>query len=99
MEDKKFYLNLKYNNKQFKFHVNDTKKSLQELMINVKNTKVFILKDMIDSEPIEYIFAKIDDKLGHNMLYPKIGGKLMYLQDYNIQNGDTLIIVPSPIAG
>ena len=54
---------------------------------------------MIDFSPTEYYFGKKDSEAGNIVLYPKEGKKLFYLQDYNIKNGDTLEIIPDPIAG
>lgn len=105
MENEKFYLFLRYNNKTVKFEIKNVNTSLEDLMKNLKKAvdangkHIFDLPDMIDFSPTEYYFGKNDKVAGNMVLYPKEGKKLFYLQDYNIKNGDTLEIIPDPIAG
>lgn len=106
MEAEKFYLFLRYNNKTVKFEIRNPQASLEDLMKNLKKSvdangnRVFDLQDMIDFSPTEYYFGKKDEATGQNIvLFPREGKKIFYLEDYNIKNGDSLEVIPDPIAG
>ena len=49
--------------------------------------------------PINYYFGKVDENGQEMILNPKVGKTEQYLDDYNIENGDSLTVIYEPIAG
>lgn len=104
MED--FFLFIKYKHLTMKFRVTDPTNTLEGLMGNIKKSLdksgnlIFDLPDLVGDTPTDYFFAKTDTETGRNMvLSPRIGKTQMHLYDYNVNNGDTIEIIPDPIAG
>ena len=104
MEDVHVYM--RYRNKTIRFKVSDPNYEMEELMESLRNAidkegkHFFNLPEMIDFTPMEYVFGRMDETTGQCViLQPRIGKTKMRISDYNIQNGDTLDVVPDPIAG
>lgn len=95
-----FFLHLSYNGKTNKFKVNNPTDSLSLLMEKLKGTGVFDMP-AVDSSgaPINYYFGKPDENGQAIILNPKGARMEQYLHDYNVNPGDSLIIVHEPIAG
>lgn len=94
-----FFLLLTYKGKTLKFKVVDPTASMGQLMKNLKETGAYDLPSTDPSgAPILYYFAKVQD--GKSViLRPKHGKEEMHLYDYDINNGDSLLILYEPIAG
>ena len=94
-----FILLLKYKGKVYRFKVTDPTASLFQLTKNLQNSGTFEMPSTDNSgAPILYYFAKVKD--GKSMiLQPKHGRNEMHLIDYNVKNGDTLLIISEPVAG
>lgn len=106
MEDQDLYVFMRYRNKTIKFKISDPNYEMEQLMNSLKNAvdkegkRFFNLPEMIDFTPTDYFFGRMDEQTGQCViLQPQIGKTKMRINDYNIQNGDTLEVVPDPIAG
>ena len=104
MED--FFVHIRYRNKTIKFKISDPNYEMEQLMDKLKNAadktgkRFFNLPEMIDFTPTEYYFGRMDETTGQCIiLQPRVGKTHMRMSDYAIQNGDTLDVVPDPIAG
>lgn len=104
MED--FHVHMRYRNKTIRFKVSDPNYEMEKLMENLRNAtdkegkRFFNLPEMIDFTPTEYFFGKMDETTGQCViLQPRIGKTKMRMSDYDIKDGDTLDVVPDPIAG
>lgn len=98
--DEEFFLFLTYQGKKLKFKINSPNDSLTLLMEKVRETNKFDMPSMDPSgAPLEYYFGKTDDTGQAIILNPKLGKTEMYLEDYNVENGDALNIVYNPIPG
>ncbi|MEG1659119.1 MAG: hypothetical protein RR304_00890 [Bacteroides sp.] len=105
MED--FFLDLIYKNKQVKFRIVNPEASLGTLMNNLchavgKDGKLIFDFPSIDTTgaPLDYFFAKEDPTVHEvRVLRPRIGRTEQTLADYNVNNGDTLFLIPDPFPG
>jgi hypothetical protein len=104
--EENFYLFIQYQNKKTKVKVNDPNSNLDVLITNLKhlqNKEGKYLFDMpnvgVDGVPVDYIFGKIDETGQVLLLHAKRGKTEFCLHDYNVQNGDTIELVPDPKAG
>jgi hypothetical protein len=105
MED--FFLNIIYKNKKVKFRVVNPDASLSMLMNNLKHAigkdgRLIFDFPSIDETgaPLDYFFGKEDTEVNEiRVLRPRIGKTDQTLGDYNIQNGDSLFLVPDPFPG
>jgi len=102
-----YFLFLTYKEKRVKFKVTNPDATLDVLMNNLrhavgKDGKLIFDFVSIDGTgaPLEYFFGK-DDPASHEIwvLRPKIGNREQGLLDYNVQNGDSLYIIPDPFPG
>lgn len=94
-----FFVFIAYKEKKIKFKVKNPNDSLDTLMENLKRTNLFDMPSIDQSgAPLDYFFGKVDDG-GKNILNPKIGKTEMHLSDYNVKNGDTLVVTYSPMPG
>ena len=70
------------------------------MMEKVKETGAFDMPSADPSgAPLDYFFGKSDPSGIPVILYPKIGQNEKYLEDYNVENGDSLEIIFRPIPG
>jgi len=97
---------MRYRNKTIKFKISDPNYEMGQLMDSLKNAvdkegkRFFNLPEMIDFAPTDYFFGKMDETTGQCIiLQPQVGKTKMHMSDYAIKNGDTLDVVPDPIAG
>lgn len=97
--EEEFYLFLTYKGTKYRFKVSDPTASMGQLMKNLKETGIFEMPSTDNSgAPILYYFAKVKD--GKSIvLKPKHGREEMHLYDYEVNNGDSLLIIYEPIAG
>jgi len=95
-----FFLLLSYKGKTLKFKVSNPTDSLGLLMDKLKGTGVFDMPAVDPSgAPINYYFGKPDENGQAIILNPKVGKTEQYLHDYNVNSGDSLLIIYEPIAG
>ena len=105
MED--FFLNIIYKNKKVKFRIVTPDAPLSTLMSNLKHAigkdgRLIFDFPSIDETgaPLDYFFGKEDTEVNEiRVLRPRIGKTDQTLADYNIQNGDSLFLVPDPFPG
>lgn len=105
MED--FFLNIIYKNKKVKFRIVNPEATLSTLMSNLKHAigkdgRLIFDFPSIDETgaPLDYFFGKEDTEVNEiRVLRPRIGKTEQTLADYNIQNGDSLFLVPDPFPG
>lgn len=101
----KFLLILSYNGKEHTFEVSDPNRPLAQIMENLKGTGIFNLLTIDPSStrdnvtPIDYYFGKTDASGKPYILWPRIGDEDQTLSDYGVCAGDTLLVLPVPIAG
>ena len=105
MED--FFLDIVYKTKKVRFKVVNPEAPLSMLMTNLKHAigsdgKLIFDFPSIDETgaPMDYFFG-VEDPDVHEVrvLRPRIGRADQTLADYNIQNGDTVFLVPDPFPG
>lgn len=105
MED--FFLNIVYKDKSVKFRVTNTATPLAMLMHNLRHAigqdgRLIFDFPSVDQTgaPLDYFFG-VEDKAVHEVriLRPRIGHADQTLADYNVQNGDTVFLVPDPFPG
>ena len=95
-----FFLFLSYKGKKLKFKVTSPTDSLGTLMEKLKQIAAFDMPSVDPSgAPINYYFGKVDENGQEMILNPIVGKTEQYLDDYNIENGDSLTIIYEPIAG
>ena len=107
MEENDFLLDIIYKNKKVRFKVVNPEAPLSTLMENLRHAigndgKLIFDFPSIDSTgaPLDYFFAKEDPEV-HEMrvMRPRIGRTDQTLADYNVQNGDTVSLIPDPFPG
>ena len=105
MED--FFLDIVYKNKKVRFKVVNPEAPLSQLMSNLRHAigsdgrLIFDFPSLDDTgAPMDYFFG-VEDPVVHEVrvLRPKIGRTDQTLADYNVNNGDTLFLVPDPFPG
>ena len=105
MED--FFLDIIYKNKKVRFKVVNPKAPLSQLMTNLRHAigsdgrLIFDFPSIDDTgAPMDYYFG-VEDPSVHEVrvLRPRIGREDQTLDDYHVQNGDTLFLVPDPFPG
>ena len=105
MED--FFLDIVYKNKKVRFKVVNPQAPLGQLMSNLRHAigadgKLIFDFPSIDETgaPMDYFFG-VEDPAVHEVrvLRPRIGRTDQTLADYNVQNGDTVFLVPDPFPG
>ena len=107
MEEKDFFLNINYKNKTVKFRVVNPDAPLSVLINNLRHAigndgKLIFDFPSIDSTgaPLDYFFAKEDSEVHElRVLRPRIGHSDQTLADYNVNNGDTVSLIPDPFPG
>lgn len=105
MED--YILELVYKDKRVKFKVIDSTATLSTLMNNLRHStgvdgRLIFDFPSIDQTgaPVDYFFGKQDEQTAQvRVLRPRIGHEEQHLADYNVNNGDTLFIIPDPFPG
>lgn len=105
MED--FFLYIVYKNDKVKFRVVNPEASLSTLMHNLRHVTgkdgrlIFDFPSLDESgAPLDYFFGREDPAVNEiRVLRPRIGRADQTLSDYNIQNGDTVYVVPDPFPG
>ena len=105
MED--FLLDIVYKNKKVRFKVVNPEAPLSTLMTNLRHAigndgKLIFDFPSIDSTgaPLDYFFGKEDPNVHEiRVLRPRIGRTDQTLADYQVNNGDTLCLVPDPFPG
>ena len=105
MED--FFLDIVYKNKKVRFKVVNPNAPISQLMSNLRHAigndgrLIFDFPSIDDTgAPMDYFFG-VEDPVVHEVrvLRPKIGRTDQTLADYNVNNGDTLFLVPDPFPG
>ena len=105
MED--FFLDIVYKNKKVRFKVVNPEAPLSQLMTNLHHAigadgRLIFDFPSIDETgaPLDYFFG-VEDPAVHEVrvLRPRIGRTDQTLADYNVNNGDTLFLVPDPFPG
>ena len=105
MED--FFLDIVYKNKKVRFKVVNPNAPISQLMSNLRHAigndgkLIFDFPSIDDTgAPMDYFFG-VEDPVVHEVrvLRPKIGRTEQTLADYNVNNGDTLFLVPDPFPG
>ena len=105
MED--FFLDIVYKNKKVRFKVVNPDAPISQLMSNLRHAigsdgrLIFDFPSLDDTgAPLDYFFG-VEDPVVHEVrvLRPKIGRTDQTLADYNVNNGDTLFLVPDPFPG
>lgn len=95
-----FILTLTYKGKTLKFKVTKPTDSLNLIMEKLKETGVFDMPSVDPSgAPINYYFGKTDENGQPMILNPKVGKTELYLHDYEVNSGDSLLVIYEPIAG
>ncbi len=105
MED--FLLNIVYKNKSVIFKVVNPEAPLSSLISNLRHAigedgKLVFDFPSIDQTgaPLDYFFGKEDETVHEvRVLRPRIGRTDQTLADYNVNNGDTLFVMPDPFPG
>ena len=105
MED--FFLDIVYKNKKVRFKVVNPEAPISQLMTNLRHAigsdgKLIFDFPSIDETgaPMDYFFGVEDPEVHEvRVLRPRIGRTDQTLGDYNVQNGDTLFLVPDPFPG
>jgi len=105
MED--FFLNITYKGKTVKFRVANPDAPLATLMNNLRHAigadgRLIFDFPSIDSTgaPLDYFFGKEDEQIHElRVMRPRIGKADQILADYNVQNGDTVHLIPDPFPG
>ena len=105
MED--FFLNIVYKNKSVKFRVTNPETPLATLMTNLRHAigqdgrLIFDFPSIDDSgAPLDYFFGKEDPEVHEiRVMRPRIGKTDQTLADYNINNGNTVYLIPDPFPG
>lgn len=105
MED--FFLDIIYKDKKVKFRITNPEAPLSTLMQNLRHAigqdgKLIFDFPSVDQTgaPLDYFFG-VEDETVHEIriLRPRIGHADQTLIDYNVQNGDTIFLVPDPFPG
>ena len=105
--NQEFLLNIVYKNKTVKFRVVNPEAPLSVLMSNLRHAigndgKLIFDFPSIDQTgaPLDYFFGK-EDRSVHEVrvMRPRIGKTEQTLLDYNVNNGDTLFLIPDPFPG
>lgn len=107
MIENDFLLDIVYKNKTVKFRVVNPTASLDTLMTNLRHAigndgKLIFDFPSIDQTgaPLDYFFGKEDPEVHEiRVLRPRIGHTDQTLADYNINNGDTVYLIPDPFPG
>ena len=102
-----FLLNIVYKNKTVTFRVVNPEAPLATLITNLRHAigsdgKLIFDFPSIDSTgaPLDYFFGKEDADVHEiRVLRPRIGQTDQTLADYNINNGDTVFLIPDPFPG
>ena len=102
-----FFLDIVYKNKTVRFKVVNPEAPLSTLMTNLRHAigedgKLIFDFPSIDSTgaPLDYFFAKEDSAVHElRVMRPRIGNTEQTLADYNVQNGDTVSLIPDPFPG
>lgn len=102
-----FFLDIIYKDKKVKFRITNPDAPLSTLMQNLRHAigqdgKLIFDFPSIDQTgaPLDYFFGKEDDTVHEvRILRPRIGKADQTLADYNVQNGDTVFLVPDPFPG
>ncbi|MCF0166742.1 MAG: hypothetical protein HUJ89_06260 [Bacteroidales bacterium] len=105
--ESEYFLYLSYKDRTVKFRVQNPDLPLSQLMSNVKHAtgkdgKLIFDFPSVDrtGAPLDYFFGKEDTQINETrILRPRIGRSDQLLSDYNVNNGDTLFIVPDPFPG
>ena len=98
--EENFFIFITYKSKTVKFKVLNPNDSLGLLMDKIKKLQLFEMPAVDPSgAPINYFFGKTDEMGQPMILNPKVGKTEMYLNDYNVNSGDSLTIIYEPIAG
>lgn len=107
MNQEDFFINIVYKDKRVKFRVINPLLSLGALMNNLKHStgqdgRLIFDFPSIDSTgaPLDYFFGK-EDEVVHEIrvMRPRIGKTEQTLADYNVNNGDTIFLIPDPFPG
>lgn len=102
-----FFVDIVYKNKKIKFRIVNPYAPLQTLMHNLKHAvgkdgKLIFDFPSIDETgaPLDYFFGKEDKSVNEiRVMRPRIGKADQSLMDYNIENGDTIYLIPDPFPG
>lgn len=102
-----FFLNISYRNKKVKFRVVNPSLPLGTLMSNLRHATgkdgrlIFDFPNIDETgAPLDYYFGKEDTTVNEiRVMRPRIGKEEQTLADYNIQNGDTVFLIPDPFPG
>ncbi|MBQ2025627.1 MAG: hypothetical protein II215_04045 [Paludibacteraceae bacterium] len=102
-----FFLNIVYKNKRVKFRIANPEAPLSTLMSNLRHAtgsdgRLIFDFPSIDQTgaPMDYFFGKEDTVVNEvRILRPRLGKVDQTLADYNIENGETVFVVPDPFPG
>lgn len=100
-------MNIVYKGKTVKFRVTNPEAPLAVLMNNLRHAmgsdgKLIFDFPSVDSTgaPLDYFFGKEDSQIHElRVMRPRIGKTDQILADYNIENGDTVFLIPDPFPG
>ena len=105
MED--FFLDIVYKDKKVRFRIMNPQAPLSTVINNLlhaigKVGRLIFDFPSIDATgaPLDYFFGK-EDTTTHEtrVLRPRIGKTDQTLADYNVNNGDTVFLIPDPFPG
>ena len=100
-----FFLDIVYKDKKVRFRIVNPNVPLSTLMNNLRHSigkdgRLIFDFPSIDSTgaPLDYFFGK-EDPIVNEIRRPRIGRTDQTLKDYNVNNGDTIFLIPDPFPG
>ena len=102
-----FFLDIVYKDKKVRFRIVNPNVPLSTLMNNLRHSigkdgRLIFDFPSIDSTgaPLDYFFGKEDPIVNEiRVMCPRIGRTDQTLKDYNVNNGDTIFLIPDPFPG
>lgn len=102
-----FFLDIVYKDKKVRFRIVTPNAPLSTLMNNLRHSigkdgRLIFDFPSIDSTgaPLDYFFGKEDPTVNEiRVMRPRIGRTDQTLKDYNVNNGDTIFLIPDPFPG
>ena len=102
-----FFLDIVYKDKKVRFRIVNPNVPLSTLMNNLRHSigkdgRLIFDFPSIDSTgaPLDYFFGKEDPIVKEiRVMRPRIGRTDQTLKDYNVNNGDTIFLIPDPFPG
>ena len=102
-----FFLDIVYKDKKVRFRIVNPNVPLSTLMNNLRHSigkdgRLIFDFPSIDSTgaPLDYFFGKEYPIVNEiRVMRPRIGRTDQTLKDYNVNNGDTIFLLPDPFPG